>query len=123
MQRILSGLGITGSQVMLASGCRAALAAAAAAAANAPAAMTDFRSGYRSRESAPRSIASAPSMRPQLMVPLILKLANFIGCPCVGGFAVARLGCGRWGGGGDPGEARDGALGEYQREGGDGAND
>src|ERR1700675_3141628 len=81
MQRILSGLGITGSQVMSLSGCRAAFADDAAASFKAPAAMADFKSGNRSRSAAPRSTASAPSIRPQLAVPLILKLANFIGCP------------------------------------------
>ena len=45
MHRILSGLGITGSQLMFASGCRAALADAAANSARAPVAITDFRSG------------------------------------------------------------------------------
>src|SRR5579872_4677612 len=77
MQRILSGLGITGSQVILASGCRGALTAALAASASALAAMADFRS----RKRPPRSATSPPSTRPQLMTPLILKLTNFIGCP------------------------------------------
>src|ERR1700722_2077894 len=81
MQRILSGLGTPGNQVMFLSGCRAAFADAAAASVNAPAAMADFKSKNRSRSAAPRSTASAPSMRPQLAAPLILKLANFIGCP------------------------------------------
>src|ERR1700690_3860717 len=92
MQRILSGLGITGSQVMLASGCRAALPVAAATSVSAAAAMADFKSGNRSRNSAPRSTASAPSMRPQLVVPLILKLANFIGYPeCSSGLALEKI--------------------------------
>src|ERR1700733_4056697 len=81
MQRILSGLGITGSQVRLASGCRVALAAALAASAKAPAAIADFKSGKRARKTAPRSTASLPSMRPQVLAPLISKLANFMGCP------------------------------------------
>src|ERR1700722_1733302 len=81
MQRILSGLGITGSQVRLASGCRVALAAALAASAKAPAAIADFKSGKRSRKTAPRSTASLPSIRPQVLAPLISKLANFMGCP------------------------------------------
>src|ERR1700722_19758218 len=81
MQRILSGFGITGSQLMLASGCRAALAAALVTSFRAPAAIADFKSGKRSSKTAPRSITSLPSIRPQLVAPLILKLANFICCP------------------------------------------
>src|SRR5579859_3604748 len=81
MQRILSGFGITGSQVMAVSGCRAALPAAFAASVSAPAAIADFRSGNLSRRTAPRSATSLPSMRPQLVAPLILRLANFMECP------------------------------------------
>src|ERR1700691_1994679 len=81
MQRILSGFGITGNQARLASGCLAALAAAFAASLRAPAAIADFKSGKRSRKTAPRSTASLPSMRPQVLAPLISKLANFMGCP------------------------------------------
>src|ERR1700760_1929619 len=81
MQRILSGFGITGNQVMAVSGCRVALPAAFAASARASAAMADFRSGNLSRRIAPRSATSLPSMRPQLVAPLILKLANFMECP------------------------------------------
>src|ERR1700690_2790815 len=86
MQRILSGFGITGSQMMLASEYRAAFGAAAATCASASAAMGDFRSGNWPRSSAPTSTASAPSMRPQLVTPLIAKLANFIGCPDLWGW-------------------------------------
>src|SRR5258706_8187579 len=83
MQRLLSGFSMGDSQVMPATGYRLASAPLLATSANAPAAITDFRSGKRARRIDARSTASLPSIRPQVVAAdsKVLKLANFILCP------------------------------------------
>src|SRR5882757_1051709 len=83
MQSILSGFSMGDSQVMPATGYRLASAPLLATSDNAPAAITDFRSGKRVCRTDPRSTASLPSIRPQVAAAdsEVLKLANFILCP------------------------------------------